>query len=83
MTLGESSGEGAEEAVLSVKATMEGDFDSHLAKLYSIASTRVCSFSVLDGSDALKTFLVDNGAGKKSPILAVRSSAIRIVSEIF
>ena len=64
MTLGESSGEGAEEAVLSAKATMEGDFDLTLGKTVLDSVHQSMLLFGAGRSDALKTFLVDNGAGK-------------------
>ncbi len=64
MTLGESSGEGAEGAVLSAKATMEGDFDLSLGKTVLDSIHQSMLLFGAGRSDALKTFLVDNGAGK-------------------
>ncbi len=64
MTLGESTGEGAEDAVVSAKATMEGDFDLTLGKTMLDSVHQGMLLFGAGRSDALKTFLVDNGAGK-------------------
>ena len=64
MTLGESTGDGADEAVLSAKASMEGDFDLVLGKTVLDSVHQSMLLFGAGRSDALKTFLVDNGGGK-------------------
>jgi adenine-specific DNA methylase len=64
LTLGESTGDGADEAVLSAKASMEGDFDLVLGKTVLDSVHQSMLLFGAGRSDALKTFLVDNGAGK-------------------
>ena len=64
LTLGESTGDGADEAVISVKASMEGDFDLVLGKTVLDSVHQSMLLFGAGRSDALKTFLVDNGAGK-------------------
>lgn len=64
LTLGESTGNEADEAVLSAKASMEGDFDLVLGKTVLDSVHQSMLLFGAGRSDALKTFLVDNGAGK-------------------
>ncbi|AGB03427.1 DUF1156 domain-containing protein [Methanoregula formicica] len=64
LTLGESTGDGADDAVISAKASMEGDFDLVLGKTVLDSVHQSMLLFGAGRSDALKTFLVDNGAGK-------------------
>ena len=64
LTLGESAGEEADAAVISAKASMEGDFDLVLGKTVLDSVHQSMLLFGAGRSDALKTFLVDNGAGK-------------------
>lgn len=64
LTLGESTGEDAKEAIMVAKASMDIEYDLTLGKTVLDSVHQSMLLFGAGRSDALKTFLVDNGVGK-------------------